>query len=101
MTYRLYLPYDGLIKIWQRTIQAIAMIASLTVIFAALAGACYVLKFLIHAFSDVCQETFLVVHGNYIGLGLTLIIGATFIIGGKAMLILSSASPSFHRGGVL
>jgi hypothetical protein len=101
MTYRIFLPYDGLIKTWQRTILALATIASLSVIFAALAGACYVLVFLIHACSAVCQATLLAVNGNYVGVALTLIIGSIIGIGGKTMLVLSSASPSLRRGGVL
>lgn len=80
MTYRIFLPSDSLIKTAQSTLQALAIIGSLTAIFVALAGAGYVLIWLcgvlvafIQAFSSVCRAVYDAVGGRPAAMAMTLI----------------------------
>ncbi len=73
MTYRIFLPHDELIKTGKWAIQSLAIIASLSAIFAALSGACYVLITFIHAFSGVCHEAYTAVGGSPATMAMALI----------------------------
>ncbi len=104
MTYRVFLPSDGLVKTARSTIQALAIIASLTAICTALAGTLYILTWLcsvlvgfIHAFSGVCQATFNVVSGNYPAVAATFVIWAMLIICLKLTCAFLPSIVSFFR----
>ncbi len=73
MTYRVFIPHNELIKTGKWAIQSLAIIASLSAIIAALAGACYVLMFLIHAFSSVCHAAYEAVGGSPATMAMVLI----------------------------
>src|SRR5437879_11473508 len=102
MNYRIYLPSDGLVKTAQSTLQALAIVASLTVIFAALAGAgyaliwlCSVLVAFIHAFSSVCHAAYDASGGSLVPLAATLITCAMVLFIIKIACILFPLSSFF------